>query len=76
MRKLSKKQKNIIIDYINNDFFENDLLIEKYGNFNILYSQLEKINDYETLWQDLKRITNDLLFSNNKEDKINYIKNL
>ena len=76
MRKLSKKQKNIIIDYINNDFFESDLLIEKYGNFNILYSQLEKINDYETLWQDLKRITNDLLFSNNKEDKINYIKNL
>ena len=76
MRKLSKKQKNIIIDYINNDFFENDLLIEKYGNFNILYSQLEKINEYETLWQDLKRITNDLLFSNNKEDKINYIKNL
>lgn len=76
MRKLSKKQKNIIIDYINNDFFESDLLIEKYGNFNILYSQLEKINDYETLWQDLKRITNDLLFENNKEDKINYIKNL
>ena len=30
MRKLSKKQKNIIIDYINNDFFESDLLIEKY----------------------------------------------
>lgn len=76
MRKLSKKQKNIIIDYINNDFFESDLLIGKYGNFNILYSQLEKINDYETLWQDLKRITNDLLFENNKEDKINYIKNL
>lgn len=76
MRKLSKKQKNIIIDYINNDFFESDLLIEKYGNFNILYSQLEKINDYEALWQDLKRITNDLLFENNKEDKINYIKNL
>ena len=76
MRKLSKKQKNIIIDYINNDFFESDLLIEKYGNFNILYSQLEKINDYETLWQDLKRITNDLLFENNKEDKINYVKNL
>ena len=47
MRKLSKKQKNIIIDYINNDFFESDLLIGKYGNFNILYSQLEKINDYE-----------------------------
>ena len=76
MRKLSKKQKNIIIDYINNDFFESDLLIEKYGNFNILYSQLEKINDYEKLWQDLKRITNDLLFENNKEDKINYVKNL
>ena len=76
MRKLSKKQKNIIINYIENGFFENDLLIEKYGNFNILYSQLEKINDYETLWQDLKRITNDLLFENNKEDKINYIKNL
>lgn len=76
MRKLSKKQKNIIIDYINNDFFESDLLIEKYGNFNILYSQLGKINDYEALWQDLKRITNDLLFENNKEDKINYVKNL
>ena len=76
MRKLSKKQKNIIIDYINNNFFESDLLIEKYGNFNILYSQLEKINDYEALWQDLKRITNDLLFENNKEDKINYVKNL
>lgn len=76
MRKLNKKQKNIIIDYINNNFFESDLLIKKYDNFNILYSQLEKINDYETLWQDLKRITNDLLFENNKEDKINYIKNL
>lgn len=76
MRKLSKKQKNIIIDYINNDFFESDLLIKKCGNDVILLKQLEKINDYETLWQDLERITYDLLFKDNKEDKINYIKNL
>lgn len=72
MRKLSKKQKNIIICYIKDNFFNNDALINKYNNFYILYKQLEKINDYETLYQDLERLKSDLIFKDTIQDKINY----
>ena len=75
MRYLSKKQKNIIKDYINNGFFNNDLLIEKYGNEAILFKQLEKANDYETLYSDYKRLKSDLLFINTNDEKITYLYN-
>lgn len=75
MKKLSKKQKNIIIDYIKNDFFNNDLFIEKNNNEFILLKQLEKANDYETLYQDYNRLKEDLIFLADKEQKIQYVKN-
>lgn len=75
MRKLSKKQKSIIIDYVKSGFFEKDWLIKKHGNNVILYKQLEKVNNYETLYQDVERLIDDLLFKDNKEEKIDYIKN-
>ena len=56
MRYFSKGQKRILKDYAKNKFFENDLLINKYGNKTILIKQLEKVNDYETLYQDLNRL--------------------
>lgn len=74
MRKLSKKQKNVIIDYIKNDFFNNDLFIEKNNNEFILLKQLEKVNDYETLYQDYNRLKEDLLFIADKDKKIQYVK--
>ena len=75
MRRLNQKQKNIIIDYIKNDFFNNDYLIEQFNNEVIIIQQLEKINDYETLITDFKRLKNDLFFIDSKEDKIKYVKN-
>lgn len=74
MRKLSTKQKNVIISYIKDDFFNNDALIDKYGNYNILLKQLEKINDYETLSQDLDRLISDLIFTDTIEEKIQAVK--
>ena len=75
MKKLSKKQKNIIIDYVKNDFFNNDLFIEKNNNEWILLKQLEKANDYESLHQDYNRLKEDLLFLADKGQKIQYVKN-
>ena len=73
MRKLSKKQKNIIIDYVKNNYFNSDLYIEKCGNEFILLKQLEKVNDYETLYNDYLRLKNDLLFKDTIQEKISYI---
>lgn len=75
MRKLSTKQKNIIISYIKNDYFNNDCLIDKFGNYNILIKQLEKVNDYETLEQDINRLINDIIFKDTLEQKIEIVKN-
>lgn len=70
MRRLNTKQKNVIMSYIKNDYFNSDCLIDKYGNYNILLTQLEKINDYETLDNDLQRLTTDLIFCDTLEKKI------
>lgn len=75
MRYLSKKQKNIIKSYAKDDYFNRDLLIEKYGNKHILLMQLEKVNDYETLWSDLDRLITDLVFTDTLEEKIKVIDN-
>lgn len=75
VRRLNTKQKNIIISYIKDDYFNRDCLIDKYGNYNILLMQLEKINDYETLNDDLQRLTTDLIFCNTLEEKIQKTKN-
>ena len=65
MRKLTKKQKIYIRQCIANGI---DL---KAKRFEILM-QLEKMNDYETLYQDYDRLTDDLLFS---DDKVKTIEN-
>ena len=51
MRRLTKKQEKIIEKYISRYYrdFENN------GNVEILLEELEKINDYETLWSDADR---------------------
>ena len=59
MRKLSIKQKTYIKQCLKNGVN----LKEK--RFEILI-QLEKINDYETLYQDYDRLICDLLFSDDK----------
>lgn len=73
MRYLSKKQKHIIIDYIKDGYFNNDLYINKFNNEFILLRQLEKVNDYETLYTDYHRLKSDLIFINTIEDKIKYV---
>lgn len=75
MRYLSKGQKRILKDYAKDGYFNDDLLINKYGNKIILIKQLEKINDYETLYDDLSRLIDDLLFESNLENKLNIIDN-
>lgn len=75
MRYLSKKQKRILKDYTKDGYFNDDLLINKYGNKTILMIQLEKVNDYETLCSDLDRLINDLRFESNLENKLSVIDN-
>ena len=75
MRKLSKKQKNIIKDYAKSGYFDSDLLINKYGNKDILISQLEKVNIYENMEGDIDRLIGDLLFTDTLEKKIKLIDN-
>ena len=75
MRYLSKGQKRILRDYAKGGYFDSDLLINKYGNKNILLMQLEKVNDYETLTWDVNRLIDDLLFTDTLEEKIKVIDN-
>ena len=75
MRKLSKKQKNIIKDYTKDGYFNNDWLIGRNNNIFILITQLEKVNDYETLHSDVTRLINDIRFENNLDDKLKLIDN-
>lgn len=75
MRYLSKAQKRILKDYAKDGYFNDDLLINKYGNRIILIKQLEKINDYETLYNDLNRLLNDIRFESNLENKLSIIDN-
>lgn len=75
MRCLSKKQKRILKDYTKDGYFNDDLLINKYGNRIILIKQLEKINDYETLYNDLNRLIHNLRFESTLENKLNIIDN-
>ena len=64
MRRLSVKQKNIVQKY-----WEEDMLdytnVEYHYNKEKLLEELEKINDYETMWCDLERLIQDLHFSDN-----------
>ena len=64
MRKLSAKQKKIIRKY-----WEEDKLdytnVEWKNNRTKLILELEKINDYETMWNDLDILIQDLNFSDN-----------
>ena len=75
MRYLSKGQKRILKDYAKNRYFDSDLLINKFNNKTILLTQLEKVNDYETLWSDLDRLITDLVFIDSLEEKIKAIDN-
>lgn len=75
MRKLSKRQKRILIDYTKDGYFNSDWLIGKYNNMFILITQLEKVNDYETLYQDVTRLINDIRFESTLENKLKIIDN-
>lgn len=69
MRRLNRKQKSIIKGYIkhhyftysSNSLFDTTLYIEKIGVETNLLEELEKVNDYETLWQDYVRLKGDLI---------------
>lgn len=76
MRKISKGQKRILIDYIRDGYFNSDLLIEKFNNEYVLLRQLESKNDYETLWSDYYRLKSDLLFKDTIQEKIDYVNSL
>lgn len=69
MRKLNAKQKKIIKTYWENDLLDNTN-VDYHYNKNFLLSQLEKINDYETLWSDLDRLINDLIWSDDYKKTI------
>ena len=59
MRKLSKKQKQLL----EHEFNENDVvLIQDLSKGK--QAKLESLNDYETLYQDASRYLNDLFFNN------------
>ena len=75
MRYFSKGQKRILKDYAKDGYFNDDLLINKYGNRIILIKQLEKVNDYETLYNDLNRLIDDLRFKDGLENKLKLIEN-
>ena len=68
MRKLSTKQKEIIKDYFDNDLLDNTNA-EYEQNKDDLIIKLEKLNDYETLWQDVDRLIWDLSFNKNLDIK-------
>lgn len=75
MRYLSKGQKRILKDYTISGYFNDDWLINKNNNMFILITQLEKVNDYETLYQDFTRLLNDIRFTKSLDDKIKLIDN-
>lgn len=69
MRKLNMKQKKIVQRYWEEDKLDSTN-VEYYNNKEELLEELEKINDYETMWSDLDRLINDLYFSDNIEQTI------
>ena len=77
MRHLSKGQKKVLKDYARDGFFMLNeygvLELKMYGNDIILMKQLERINDYETLYDDVNRLLNDLLFCNSKDEQVEKI---
>lgn len=56
MRRLSIKQKQIIINYVKQNSITPSIKNE-------ILSKIEKINDYETLPQDMERFINDYIYS-------------
>ena len=75
MRYISKGQKRVLKDYAKDNYFNSDLLINKFNNKTILMMQLEKINDYETLNWDVNRLIDDLIFADTLEEKLKIIDN-
>ena len=69
MRKLNMKQKKIVQRYWEEDKLDSTN-VEYYNNKEELLEELEKINDYETMWSDLDRLINDLYFSEDYEQTI------
>jgi hypothetical protein len=68
MRKLNNKQKQLIKEYFDNDLLDNTN-VEYEQNKDELINNLEKINDYETLWSDVDRLIWDLSFNKNLDIK-------
>lgn len=59
MRKLNKKQKELVKYYYRNDMLDSTN-VEYYSNIVKLKLECEKINDYETLYTDINRLISDL----------------
>lgn len=55
MRKLTKKQVEMVEKYVKTGAFENNGF-----SCDAILEELEKYNDYETLWSDADRLANDL----------------
>ena len=69
MRKLNMKQKKIVQRYWEEDKLDSTN-VEYHLYKKQLLEELEKINDYETMWSDLDRLINDLYFSEDYEQTI------
>ena len=60
MRVLNKKQKNIITKWFNENWTGAGSLCSTQDMPIELLDQLERINDHETIWQNIDRFINDL----------------
>lgn len=70
MRKLNKKQKDLVKYYYENDMLDSTN-VEYYGNIVKLKRECEEINDYETLYTDINRLMDDLMFTDDYVKTIN-----
>lgn len=55
MRKLTKKQTEIVTNYVKSGEFEKNCFC-----CDAILEELEHYNDYETLWMDAERLANDI----------------
>ena len=59
-RTLTKKQQTILINW-NEKENKGDTFVDLQDEYPEVYKELERINDYETLWQDANRFIFDMI---------------
>jgi len=73
MRNLTKKQKQLIVNYILGVNEKGEKINVELNHFDYdredssLTDELEKLNDTEVLWSESNRFANDFIFSGDKE---------